>query len=86
MSEPSQAARSASVRNLAGMRVENDEPTTVDRVAAMVVLTAAHDLALGLDRSVCLRDVVEALHRGPHGHPTRHEFADWLEREFGARP
>ena len=50
-------------------------------------LAAAHDPALGPDRSVCLRDVIEALHK----HEERDEswtglysrVARILEREFG---
>lgn len=51
-------------------------------------LDAAHDPALGLDRSVCLRDVVEAITRAhaPTGDRFRWDRADWadfIEREFG---
>jgi hypothetical protein len=57
--------------------------------AAEESLCAAHDPTLGLDRSVCLRDVVEALHRAYDDmfsddylegmtHP-----ADFIERELG---
>jgi hypothetical protein len=50
---------------------------------------AAHDPALGLDRSVCLRDVVEALRdRWEPGawvgnYRTVNDAADFVEREFG---
>lgn len=53
---------------------------------ARKVLEAAHDPELGLDRSVCLRDVVNALRSAgvnedewrPHLAP-----ANFIEREFG---
>jgi hypothetical protein len=35
----------------------------MDEVGCLEALEAGHDPALGLDRSVCLRDVVEALRR-----------------------
>lgn len=47
-------------------------------------MRAAHDPALGLDRSVCLRNMVEALCR--HDDGTNHDYeiaADFIEREFG---
>lgn len=47
-------------------------------------LRAAHDPALGLDRSVCLRDVVEALKaRHPERGSGEHHAAEFREREFG---
>lgn len=61
------------------------------------MLNAAHDPALGLDRSVCLRDIVEALrkHDLPEGHEYRwlhiayatemDDAADFIEHEFGSR-
>lgn len=52
------------------------------RVAAQAV-RAAHDPSLGLDRSVCLRDVVEALRE--RGAFLSHESpADFIEQEFGS--
>lgn len=44
---------------------------------------AAHDPALGLDRSVCLRDVVEAIRGLPYDCSW---YAAFLEREFGGTP
>jgi hypothetical protein len=44
-----------------------------------------HDRALGLDRSVCLRDVVEWLRRPEGGKFSFGDAnADAIEREFGA--
>lgn len=42
-----------------------DENEPEPRSLAQAVLNAAHDPALGLDRSVCLRDVVEWLQAQP---------------------
>lgn len=58
------------------------------------MLEAAHDPALGLDRSVCLRDVVNALRgetsaRPPGTYPAQSNwnnmtsYADFIERVFG---
>lgn len=52
------------------------------------VLEAAHDSALGLDRSVCLRDVVEALGgewaKGRLTNwETQQDAAIYIERKFG---
>jgi hypothetical protein len=51
----------------------------------LAILTAAHDPALGLDRSVRLGDIVEWLRTddGPT-HP-EHEIADQIAREFGGQ-
>lgn len=55
------------------------------------MLDAAHDPALGLDRSVCLRDVVEALRAGADAKDPNadafwfRESADFIEREFGEK-
>lgn len=83
MSGPSDKARKAAVdaydHNLS-------HPVTT-------ALKAAHDSALGLDRSVCLRDVVEALrtYEGeeiagapfPQTNYDQEIVADFIEREFG---
>lgn len=60
-------------------------------MAPKFVLEAAHDPALGLDRSVCLRGVVEAL-RGRTDFSTSDGEADacqvaaaFIEREFGGK-
>lgn len=53
--------------------------SSVDRLADDA-LAAAHNPSLGLDRSVCIRDVVEFL-RGRDTLDARH-FADVLAREF----
>lgn len=47
-------------------------------------LIACHDRALGLDRSVCLRDVVERMQRVdvPHNE-VRFDIARFLVEEFG---
>lgn len=42
-------------------------------------LVAVHHPTLGLDRSVCLRDILTALRRAEH-----HDGADVIAREFGA--
>lgn len=46
---------------------------------------AAHDTSLGLDRSVCLRDVVEfLLPDEPHDHDhLDRKYAESVAREFG---
>jgi hypothetical protein len=55
----------------------NDADLLVD------ALIAAHDPALGLDRSVCLRDVVEARDRvHQNGHAWGDYAAGLIEREF----
>ncbi len=48
-------------------------------------LKAAHDPALGLDRSVRLRDVVEALRADIRWDPDgcKEKAIDFIEREFG---
>jgi hypothetical protein len=54
-------------------------------LAAFDALTAAHDPELGLDRSVCLRDVVGALravrHDGEHDWDCE-EYAQHIEESF----
>lgn len=67
----------ASEKAVAAGREWNPSPYPEDHRKA---IDAAHDPALGLDRSVCLRDVVEAL-RSQFGVTNR--AADWLQREFG---
>lgn len=67
-------------------------PHVGDRASALVAfaMQAAHDPALGLDRSVCLRDVVEALRGMPGSYRdvSRSAAGHWgsaaghLEREF----
>lgn len=49
------------------------------------IVYAAHDPALGLDRSVCLRDVLEALRQRTFAaeRSTWGQAADFIEREFG---
>lgn len=55
-------------------------------------LSAAHDPALGLDRSVCLRDVIEVLQKveresamNAHPHPDCiARIRTGIEREFGS--
>lgn len=58
-------------------------PFDADQAHRRVVaaLNAAHDPALGRDRSVCLRDVMAEL--WSHG-PAGAAFAEILEREFGS--
>lgn len=47
-------------------------------------LIAAHHPKLGLDRSVCLRDVYDALSRAYHPqNPTPAHPADFVEQRFG---
>lgn len=59
---PSEAAVTAAYRSIT-------RPGTVGPSGAAVAraVDAAHDPALGLDRSVCLRDVVEWLRREEEG-------------------
>lgn len=49
------------------------------------ILAAAHDPALGPDRSVCLRDVVDKLndYANAHRNPQALWFASFLLQEFG---
>lgn len=47
------------------------------------VLLAAHDPALGLDRSVCLRDVLRWMRSEEHRYKAVDDAADFMEREFG---
>lgn len=57
---------------------------------ARQAVTAAHDPALGLDRSVCLREVVEAVGHAAF-HPTgevagfRRQIIDFIESKFGSQ-
>lgn len=63
---------------------ESGEFADANGLAAALV--AAHKPELGLDRSVCLRDVIDAL-RGPEGQgyfAGAREVAEFLEREFGS--
>lgn len=53
------------------------------------LLLAAHDPALGMDRSVCLRDVIEKLRstrewQRPDDQHLLDEVANFIEREFGS--
>jgi hypothetical protein len=65
-------------------------PASVVGAMTAAALIAAHDPSLGLDRSVCLRDVVEAL-RGPAGDDAltyvytdvNHAAANFIEEHFG---
>lgn len=81
---PSEAAVKAAAQaaeDLADGRLRTDEQAVE---AARDVLTPAHDPALGLDRSVCLREVVEFI-RGfdEDDDGERCVSAEVLEREFG---
>lgn len=83
MSGPSAEARAVACQRIgssARMR------TTGSDIATDVLL-AAHDPALGLDRSVCLRDVVEAVralnsYRGPGPVMNLTQVGDFIERRF----
>lgn len=82
MSGPSDKAERAAQTALSG---KGTPPSYVSRA-----LYAAHDPALGLDRSVCLRDVVEAIRNegakeGSDLALADHYYsaADFIEREFG---
>lgn len=83
MSDPSDKA----VQAAQGLLVWDDYwMETVAAGSAKEILSAAHDPALGLDRSVCLRDVVERLRSQDAGVWTAehlHSTADFIEREFG---
>lgn len=77
MNGPSDNAMYAALR-----RYPSDSPTHIFQI-----LNAAHDPALGLDRSVCLRDVVEALDRVVGGVNTKDGHIErpsaLIIREFG---
>jgi hypothetical protein len=49
---------------------------------AAVILDAAHDQALGLSRSVCLRDVLELLEEWDATPASRHELASDMQVHF----
>lgn len=78
MSGPSDKA----VEAVARVRFGEGRNHRVLSTVAADMLAAAHDPALGLDRSVCLRDVVDELRRDP-GHDAQ-AAANRLEREFGS--
>lgn len=66
-----------------------DPPTSISAEAAKQIVNAAHSPALGLDRSVCLRDVVGWLRSNSEdaldgqGYIERaDEVADEIERTF----
>jgi hypothetical protein len=88
VSKPSEKAINAAADALAETfaRAGAISPAIED---ADVVLEAAHDPALGLDRSVCLRDVVEKLRDAPQpyqgGPASAASAADFIEREFSQR-
>jgi hypothetical protein len=66
----------------AGITHPQTGPPAVDVARGM--LDAAHDAALGLDRSVCLRDVIDALDLAYHPqNPTPLHPVDFVRREFG---
>lgn len=48
-------------------------------------LVAAHDATLGVDRSVCLRDLLEFLREGDPFHPDGESVARFLEQHFTQR-
>lgn len=78
MSGPSDKAVSAAIVAGALAGVPNS-------ITLRASLDAAHKTALGLDRSVCLHDVVESLRGYDDG--TNHDYAvaaGFIEREFGA--
>lgn len=89
MSKPGQASERAVEAAVSALfrNADRADPGAIERVAR-----AMHDPALGLDRSVCLREVVEAI-RGMAGRidtPDHRErqmatiyAADFIEREFG---
>lgn len=83
MSEPSDKAVDAAVRAI-GVRSKV-------RDSAIDMLTAAHDPALDLDRSVCLRDVIEALELRYSSHSDKvvgsldEHPADFILNKFGSK-
>lgn len=84
-SDPSDKAVSRGQEAMLDHRGYRDD----DFPVARLVLDAAHDPALGLDRSVCLRDVAVAV-RYAAGHirtmskdQACGDMADFIEREFG---
>jgi hypothetical protein len=72
-SEKAQQAAYAATQDFAGM---------IPLGTLALTFEATHDPALGLDRSVCLRDVVERVRR-EEGAMGYHDTADFIEREFG---
>jgi len=50
-----------------------------------LTLNAAHSPKLGLDRSICLRDVIEWLRTDDGPTMPDHETANSIEREFGGK-
>lgn len=88
MSEPSQRAKESAafeLRNFNGYDGMNSEAD------ARVVLRAAHDEALGLDRSVCLREVVAYVRSlagssYPEKRGKLHDVADDIECRFATDP
>lgn len=76
---PSDKAKEAAARGHADWEGLPEWQDSV-REQAATLLDAAHDPALGLDRSVCLRDVVEASRTAWCGGKLMAEF---LEQEFG---
>jgi len=88
MSGASKAAVAASAATLEASGLVHPATGPQAEVVAVGLLTAAHDEALGLDRSVCLADVVEALITGvPGGMADMHidDVADYVAKRFGAR-
>lgn len=76
---PSKPAVEAMAR-LISSRVSYDEPVAIDEAD---LLAAAHDPALGLDRSVCLRDVVDALHEYESASQASLTADEFVEMRFG---
>lgn len=88
MSGPSdEAVRAAARAHFTALHFREPSHLEVATHGFPEALAAAHDPALGLDRSVCLRDVVEWLKREakPSGEcglfPER--LVEMCEREFG---
>jgi hypothetical protein len=79
---PSEVAVEAAARLAAAPRCSDwGDGLTAARVSALLV--AAHDPALGFERSVCLRDVYNVLSNAFHPqNPTDWHPADVIERAF----
>lgn len=63
-----------------------DAANAVDDMDVSEALSAAHDPALGLDRSVCLRDVIEALEGRGYRDIIGHDASDYIAVTLGGEP
>lgn len=76
-------ASPAAIRAAATAYPGNDPAVPAVPAGLADALRAAHSPALGLDRSVCLRDVVEALRDSMHWSEDN-AYADFIAQKFGS--